>query len=600
MSVFKRFEKTDVVRSTLVASPKLEFVSGTNGWRGNQLVSSSISLLDGPRGVFNQNPAITIRPVFRRSMFNVDGGPLDVTGSYPATASLKYVVVRPEEAAGDRYNLYRKHWAVVQRTYELSSRYNVEYHTGSYDYYALFFKSGSSNIAACSGSVGANTWNTMSSSFTIECLIKPFAVTSWNTDFTIASRNGHFVFGITGSTGQLFFSGSFLGLFTSSFGPDVNRWSHVTVRGADGTGSFLIDRVDAGSFTFTGSMATTSPALPSPTLGNVFSSPTANGGAVESGSAGNAVGHTNRSFHGLMHEAKFWSVRRTDEQLSASYNSVLYSSASVGGLVAYYRLNQGPLFRSDIDPALYKIGSGVLDHSPNGHHLTLGGFSRKGPVWHPNDNNRFYAPKQLAVQSSSLPMLRMFNVPSIMYGTQIATGSVEIVCRTYSGPDVSMVRVLKDDGRGGLYISGSVCSSSLENKESYKGVEWNKVGNVFYGEGLIVIKDPALFDLGFNDTTTAHPTDILSVSFRGENRIPTVSLMCRANAGEFNASNNETWSEYDPDIGKHVIKDVEQKTYITAVGLYDENYKLVGVAKLASPIRKKLNHQLNIRLRMDF
>lgn len=601
MSVFKKFDKTDQLRSKISVSPLFEFASGTNGWRGNQMVSSSISLLDGPRSVFNQNPAISIRPIFRRDCYSTDVGDNVVTGSYPLSSSVKFVTIKSVDSTTENeHNLYKRHWDVLQRAYAGLSMHNAEYQTGSYDYYSLFFKGNSTNIISNSGSVGKSTVDTMSSSFTIECIIKPFLTASVSSDFVIASRNGVFEFGITGSTGQLYFSGSFLGRFTSSYGPSEKNWSHICVRGQSNTGSFLIDLVDAGMFTYTGSMSVTSPAQPALTIGNKFSSPTALGGAVESGSNSAAAGFTNRAFFGMMHEARFWSIRRSDAQLSASFNTVLFVSSSTG-LISYYRMNQGPLYSSTSDPALYTIGSGVLDHSSNAINLSLGSFTRKGPNWLPNDNSEFFAPKQLAVASTNLSSMKMFNIPSIMYGRQIATGSVEITCKSYSATGYELIRVLKDDGRGGLYISGSMCSSSLENKQSYKGVEWNKVGNIFYGEGLIVIKDPSLFDFAFVDaTTTTHPDDILSISFRGQSIIPTYTLMCRADSGEFNGSNNQTFSTYNQSTGKYELLANDQPTYITAVGLYDEHYRLVGVAKLAQPIRKRIDHRLNIRLRMDF
>lgn len=602
MSVYKKFEKTDVIQSVLTLTPQFYFVSGTAGWKGNQGVSASISLLDGPR--FNQTPGsgMSIRPIFRRDQHDLTGNPVDGTGSYPATSSLKFVTLRPGANQYANHNNWgEEYWSTIENLYSWHSRYNAEYHTASYDYYSVYFAKNSSNIISKSGSSGHLIWDTMSSSFTMEFFVKPFSVTSTSHDFTIASRNGVYNLCITGSTGQLVFSGSAIGIHTASRGPEVGKWSHVVVRGADNTGSFLINLIDAGTFIYAGPMARTQPAYPSPTLGNVFTTPLDAGSTIESGSDASAVGISNRSFHGMMHEARFWAVKRSDTQLSSSYNKVLSDS---GSLVAYYRMNQGPLYRSDTDPALYNIGSGVLDHSANLQHLSLRSFSsRRGPVWQPCDNINFHPLKTLAFQSSSLSILKVFNIPSIMYGRQIATGSIEITCRAYSNVNTGLIRVIKDDGRGGLYISGSMFSSSLETKEAYDGTYFNKVGNVFYGEGIIVIKDPSLLDLGApdgNTSTTSHPNELLSISFKGESSIPTKTLMCRADVGEFNASNNQTYTEVDSVTGKRILVNSEPVTYITAVGLYDEQRRLVAVAKLAQGIRKREKDKLNIKLRIDF
>lgn len=581
MSVFKRFEQTDFIQSVTVASPQFHFASGSGGWRGNVGVSASISMFDGVRARAGSGN-VSVRPIFRRDSNAMIGGPVDVSGSYPLSASIKLVQAHPTPSAYDATSWGEEHWDVLGPLYEWHSRYNSAYTTASYDRYSLFFARSSTNVATRTGA-DTTPFDTLSSSFTIEMRAKPFSVLSAQTDFTLASRDGHFYLGVTGSTGRLVFSGSYMGVFTSSFGPDIQRWSHLTVRGTNGTGSFLVDLVDAGTFTYTGSMAR---------LQSLGVSTVAVGNVAVTASAGS----TNRSFHGLIGDTRLWSVYRSDQQLSASFNKTLFASGSSAGLVAYYRMNQGPRYSSTVHAA----GSGVLDHSVNVNHMTLGSYTtRVGPVWQPNDDSEFISPKDLANQQTPVDTLRIVNIPSLFYGRQIATGSVEIACRTFSTPNVALVRTIVDDGRGSLYISGSLCSSSLESKESYEGVRAQPVGSVFYSEGLIVISDPSMLDVGTVTGGSSHLSDVFALSFRGETQIPTKVIMCRADAGEMNVSNNLTFSWIDPVSGKRSI-DPEQATYITSVGIYDAKHRLVAVAKLAQPIRKRLRDRECIRLRYDF
>lgn len=586
MSVYTKLEPTDVIDVVLNASTRFMFVSGTDGWRGNVDASSSVSLFGGvrSRSTSMSGDGISIVPTYRRHTYTIDGV-LDMTGSYPVTASVKYVKARAgTNASSDGQNWGEEHWDPLMLLYEYHGRYNPEYHTGSYDYYSVFFERGSQN-AMSTPSTNSPT-GMVSSSFTMEFWVKPFLTASSYESFTIVRRSNHFDLAITGSTGQLVFSGSYMGIFTSSFGPPERRWSHVVVRGTNNTGSFLIDLKDAGSFTYTGSMSGSGGTL----IGSIRSA----------GSANTITGSTNRSFFGLIHESRLWSVYRSDQQLSASFDSVMLSSGSATGLVAYWRMNQGPLFRAS---SSYHIGSSSFDYSPNDIHLYLGSFTGNRPVWHPCDNTRFVARKELADQVTSPTKFRVINIPSLMYGSEIVTGSVELTCRAYSSTNVAMVRVLRDDGRGGLYVSGSVCSSSLENKESYQGVTWNKVGNVFYGEGTIVIKDPSLFDFGQgrgDGDRSAHTADLLSISFMGLHRIPTKTITCRSGAARHNASNNPTFARYNASTKKYELVRSPPVTYVTAVGLYDRERRLVAVAKLAQPIRKRERDRLNVRLRIDF
>ena len=43
----------------------------------------------------------------------------------------------------------------------------------------------------------------------------------------------------------------------------------------------------------------------------------------------------------------------------------------------------------------------------------------------------------------------------------------------------------------------------------------------------------------------------------------------------------------------------KKTVYISKIGLYDENKNLVGVAKLATPVRKTEDHQYTFKLKLD-
>ena len=44
---------------------------------------------------------------------------------------------------------------------------------------------------------------------------------------------------------------------------------------------------------------------------------------------------------------------------------------------------------------------------------------------------------------------------------------------------------------------------------------------------------------------------------------------------------------------------LEKHTYISKVGLYDENKNLIGIAKLAKPIKKTENRDFTFKLKVD-
>jgi hypothetical protein len=611
----------------MVLEPSYALASGTNGWHGSPDGSGSISLYGGTRrsstGVVKRIEYQSLNPIAEQV-----GNPIL---QMPTTASIQFVYMTSDEidlnyqVTATRWGA--EHWGTVGRLYQDYYQIDPDYVTGSYDYYCLYFNQFSQNIVNFPSPYAAGL--PLTGSFTVEGWVKPFITASNSQDFTIASMNRVFWFGITGSTGQLVMSSSY-GALTSSYGPAARRWSHVacSFNATTGTGSFLINLNDAGQFkqtTFSASLGGFQP---------VFSL-----GAKASGStevASTSVGQLYRVFHGFMGEHRLWYQARTVAQLSASWNVQLTASSPVlTGSVIRTGFTEGPLatFPTDTNSNSPRNGSGTVDWAsleqlsanaaagrlPWGYLVSFD--DRIAPVWQPNDNVSFRPYKNLngppdsspnLVQALSLtgsgltglgcaPVQRMLviDVPQAFYGRQLQPNSVSVTDWTYSSSSYGLVRTLVDDGRGNLYLSGSACSSSLASKEDYAGVQWNKVGNVFYGEGLIVIKDQSLLDFGRLDGVSNDPSNVLQVGFMGQTRTPVKTLMCRLDHGEFNASNNPTFYTTG-SAGERIARHPSGSVYVSTVGIYNSDRELVAVARLADPVRKRTRDRINIRLRVDF
>lgn len=177
---------------------------------------------------------------------------------------------------------------------------------------------------------------------------------------------------------------------------------------------------------------------------------------------------------------------------------------------------------------------------------------------------------------------RVINVPEIYYDREILTGSFTASDYDTAGDE----RVLYDNGRGGIY-SGSL-SGTL-------------VGNVFYSEGLIVLKETNLLDFG-----GASPSNFKwRIQLKGTHKIPVKIFRCRAPGGKLNASTNSTYYQIPTGSGEtyrnqREIVLSEPTTYITTVGLFNEDFELVGLAKVAQPVKKTESQDILFRLRLDF
>ena len=611
MPAFKRFGPGDQLDNVLLMEPSYNLASGSSGWRGAPDGSASVSLYGGAR----RSPAHVVTQIEYQSIAPNAGQTGNPTRGTPLTSSIHYVWMTDEELSltqrtSERWG--REHWKTLQRLYQDYQSVDADYVTSSYDHYCLYFHGGSTNVVAENLSPDdVNNSIGLTGSFCIESFIKPFTTSSLTTDFTVNSIGSNFWFGITGSTGLLALSSS-RETVTSSFGPTADRWSHVAVSfdSTTLTGAFYINNIFAGGFTLPAAMQRTQSATQRYTVGNQTEY---NGGSEASG----VTGSVRRSFHGFIGETRIWKSSRTAAQISGTSGGRLTGSLLAQTSTTMW-FNEGPLVNCNFYPA---PGSGGLDvgRIANGYSTDMtwrmNGFTRLGPTWHPNDNPRFVVPKQfapvltswsgmstngaVAERSADVSRMVVIDVPAGFYGRQISPGSVRLECRAWSDPSYGLIRVLVDDGRGNLYLSGSACSSSIDQQESYTGVGWNKVGNVFYGEGLITIREPSLLDFGRTDGLSAHPNDTFQLSFRGHSRIPVKTLMCRIDRGEFNASTNPTFYDVDDD-GTRTRRHESGSIRATTVGLYNSDRELVGVARLAEPVRIRPRDRINIRLRMDF
>jgi hypothetical protein len=650
LGAFKRFGPGDQVDNVLILEPEWTLVSGTSGWRGSPEGSASVSLFEGRHRSTNN---VTREYRYQRSIPGTDSfGPLVRTG--PITASVHFVYMTKDERqilterSNERWG--HEHWKTVEGLYNYYERRSPDYVTSSYDYYCVFFSSSSQNIIQVYDRDSDGTLHVAvpTGSFAMEAWIKPFVTSSVGNSFTILSHNRGFQFYVDGTSGTLGFrtysgSANVTAYATASNGVVTQgEWHHaaVTFDVSTYTGIFWLDLQNVGTFT-----------LPTPLKKPLSYTGSLNIGAMWSGSlsAGQenigSVGfpppitlsfaESGTVFHGFIGETRVWSTSRSWTELSATHNSRITGSALTdSSLLSYTRFDEGPLaFPAPLaDPissyAGYSggglMGSGVLNYAGLAQGRADWGVmyqfdDRPGPGWHPNDNTRFYTTKNFAptsisgnfrdaVASGQVERMLVLTVPAGMYGRRITPNSVRLRDNSFSDDPYGMIRTLVDDGRGGLFISGSVVSSSLNllgditvyPSDYDESVKWNKVGNVFYDEGLIVIKDPSLLDFGSSWPSYSNDDlNILEVTFKGDSRIPVKTMMCRIDRGDLNASLNKTfWTEEED--GDRVRRHPSGSMYVTTVGIYNSDHELVGVARLAEPLRVRPRDRMNVKLRLDF
>jgi hypothetical protein len=231
--------------------------------------------------------------------------------------------------------------------------------------------------------------------------------------------------------------------------------------------------------------------------------------------------------------------------------------------------------------------------------------------------------------------VNLIEIPSIFYGTRIQKKTVELKFFVTG----TLVGHLHDQNGDGNLIQiapqGSVGSGSV-------------AGVVLYREGFISLTgswELTEEDFNFNNGggnvggqwihfgggieadfgSGVIPSASFSLEFSGTQKTQNITMFCHASEGELNYSNNPTFIEFgQKDISSSysnkyqykqkedmLVKNITQNgyldptgsfekiTYITKINLYDEDMNIIGVAKLAKPIKKKEERGYTFKIGLD-
>lgn len=235
--------------------------------------------------------------------------------------------------------------------------------------------------------------------------------------------------------------------------------------------------------------------------------------------------------------------------------------------------------------------------------------------------------------------VNMINIPSIFYGSEIKKGTLDL----------------------NYYVTGTLIASAKDVNENGKlistfgNVSGSVVGYVLYREGIIFFPksktaaNTALdsgnsvkydgssgtadarwiyFGGGANDGIPQDPTHAntsYSINFEGTTYKNTMTMFCHANKGELNYSNNPTYlnieqsssivgfttgsfTYMDNEVGiKNVASssfhngedEFRKVTYVSKVGIYDEDNNLLMTVDLARPYKKEEKDNFTFKIKYD-
>lgn len=156
----------------------------------------------------------------------------------------------------------------------------------------------------------------------------------------------------------------------------------------------------------------------------------------------------------------------------------------------------------------------------------------------------------------------------------------------------------------------------------YAALKYNgtgsEIGQVWYNAGVIVLNpdlawgavaswsgSKTLINIQssgtINQVVDGARTHIENIQVNNQTNLQSSVYFCRAYNNEFNYSSNPTFVDSNGLIrvasGSNVLT---SQTYITTVGLYDENDNLLAIGKVNKPVLKSPQTEAILRLRLDF
>lgn len=172
-----------------------------------------------------------------------------------------------------------------------------------------------------------------------------------------------------------------------------------------------------------------------------------------------------------------------------------------------------------------------------------------------------------------------FDISSIFYGNRINPGSFEVTDTDLSGSGGQVSMTLKDDKMGNLYRADCLTAHAT----------WNSVGNIFYNEGVAVVKSPNIPFFG---------TDQWDMAFEGEQTIHVLKISAEAAAGLVNSSSHPNFKIVSAslDANDHDSEFV----YISNIYFLDNNLNVIMKTNLSQPVKKRSGDKILFRSKMDF
>ena len=188
----------------------------------------------------------------------------------------------------------------------------------------------------------------------------------------------------------------------------------------------------------------------------------------------------------------------------------------------------------------------------------------------------------------------VISIPQEYWGMRIKRNTFELRDNSTS----TEIKVI-DDGLGNLYSPNATISASSASPISSSE---NYIGNIFYNTGIITITDT-----GSHSTNNKYSSigNDYKLSFESSDTIFQKDYSITVNTNDFQISNNPSSRKLDSDgkpssVPINSITGSDWSPYMTSIGFYDKEKRLVMIAKYPQPIKMKKDTKITFKIRQDW
>jgi hypothetical protein len=230
------------------------------------------------------------------------------------------------------------------------------------------------------------------------------------------------------------------------------------------------------------------------------------------------------------------------------------------------------------------------------------------------------------------------NFSRLLYKDEIKKGTFEMylgVNSSYADPMLKRIKIADASGSNGYLVNspageyGVLFATEDTSGDVIKTDDAYPVGLLYYQAGVAVISGSVFNDAadggilhnnlhsshlrstggpaGFQAVTSSTISTmadsirnrIYNVQFNNTVELNSTIYFCRVNHNNYNYSTNPTYLSGSKIRCKTQSTDVPV-SYITTIGLYNDNNQLLATAKLSEPLKKTPDNELTIRVRLDY